>query len=350
MKLLLVPAIVLLAVGAERGFHAWRGLTPVAIDCAELARGHASSQRVLITGCDLAYREAGYLRSGGQVSDLYLPARPSGSSGPAPIVVATRSAAALEAAQASVGDGGHVPTGGAARMEEALRPVIVRSGAIAGLIRGGAIERARTRRILAGLRGPVAEDAIVVDLDGVPDFVQPGLAIGGGVLLAALALRRRREAPVDADDRDVPPPADEGLHSEPRSMTASGPTPLAAPALPRVLLLALGASAGPEAVETAPPLGARHDVIRRVCEIVPDLHTGHASRILARADSSLTLDTGDADPIATIIVDTRGEGGVALLQEILLITGWRAFVPKTGMFVTLDELKAIAALARTDSV
>jgi hypothetical protein len=52
--------------------------------------------------------------------------------------------------------------------------------------------------------------------------------------------------------------------------------------------------------------------------------------------------------VATAIVDARGEAGVALVKEILLMTGWRAFAPKTGLFVTIDELASIGALAADD--
>ena len=49
---------------------------------------------------------------------------------------------------------------------------------------------------------------------------------------------------------------------------------------------------------------------------------------------------------------TATEGGlryayelVALVKEVLLMTGWRAFAPKTGLFVSADDLEALAALA-----
>ena len=36
---------------------------------------------------------------------------------------------------------------------------------------------------------------------------------------------------------------------------------------------------------------------------------------------------------------------MALVKEVILMTGWRAFAPKTGLFVGADDLEALAALA-----
>ena len=48
------------------------------------------------------------------------------------------------------------------------------------------------------------------------------------------------------------------------------------------------------------------------------------------------------------MVVARGEAGVALVKEVLLMTGWRAFAPETGLFVSVDDLDAVAALAAED--
>jgi len=66
---------------------------------------------------------------------------------------------------------------------------------------------------------------------------------------------------------------------------------------------------------------------------------------LARPDGSLKVDLGSVDRVATVVVEAHGEAGIALVKEILLMTGWRAFAPKTGLFITTHDLEALAALA-----
>ena len=127
---------------------------------------------------------------------------------------------------------------------------------------------------------------------------------------------------------------------------APAATPKVVPAsLPRVLLLALDVSAGPEAIETAPPLGSHAEVVAILCAIIPDLAVDHLHAVLARPDGSVKIALGPDDPVATAVVDARGEAGVALVKEVLLVSGWRAFAPKTGLFVSAGDLEALAALA-----
>jgi hypothetical protein len=114
--------------------------------------------------------------------------------------------------------------------------------------------------------------------------------------------------------------------------------------LPQLLLLALDVSAGPEAIETAPPLGSRADVATILHGVIPDLVVS-ASPILIRPDGSVRIDLGSRDPVPTAVLVANGEAGVALVKEVLLMTGWRAFAPKTGLFVSIDDLDALAALA-----
>ena len=99
---------------------------------------------------------------------------------PAPLVIVTRDPAALALAQPVLGGGG----AGGAESLAVLKKVIEAARAkqaIDGLARAGMIERLRTRRILSGLTAtPVAPDALLIDLDGAPDFVRPLLALAAG--------------------------------------------------------------------------------------------------------------------------------------------------------------------------
>jgi hypothetical protein len=362
---LLVPAVALLVFAGEGIYHAARGRQQVAVACDELRRGRPSAPRMLVAGCEINYAGAGYRESGGQVEELFLPARPAGGQAvPAPIVIATRDPAAITLARSVLG-GGRVAT--SEQSLEAMRKVVAElrvSNVIDGLARTGVIERFRSRRILSGLATPIADDAVVVDLHGTPDFLLPSLALVAGTVLALFAIwpLRRDQAAADVIAPSTPRPAlpveiafsqyDPELAFDDLAEQANRPTvqPDASPksipvSLPRLLLLALDVSAGPEAIETAPPLGSRVEVVAILRGVISDLCVDQARAVLARPDGSVRVDLGGHDPVPTAVLEARGEAGVALVKEVLLMTGWRAFVPKTGLFVSADDLDALAALA-----
>ena len=182
---------------------------------------------------------------------------------------------------------------------------------------------------------------MILDVGGKPNLLPPALALAAGALLVALRFRRGDRSSSEASGDAV---------QHPEATVASPPVPAArGVAIPRLLLVDVRPDAGPEAIEHAPPLGARRDVIATICGIVPDLAIDPAGRVLRHRSGALTLDLGAEDPVATVVIDARGEGGVALTREILLMTGWRAFAPKTGLFVTAGDLAAIGELAGAGS-
>jgi len=363
--ILLVPAAALLLLAGEGIYHAVAGRRQVAVACEELRREPPPSPRVLVAGCEINYAGAGYRESGGQVEELFLPARPAGGPAvPAPIVIATRDPAAIALARSVLG-GGRIAT--SEQSVDAMRKVVAQlqvSNVIDGLVRTGVIERLRSRRILSGLAPPIADDAVVVDLRGAPDFLKPGVALVAAALLALLALwplRRGQPAadvelpvaslsplPNDIESSQYDPELafDELAEQSEASTVQPDVIPKAIPvSLPRLLLLALDVSSGPEAIETAPPLGSRAEVVAILRGVISDLAVDPSRGVLARPDGSVRVDLGRDDPIPTAVLEARGEAGVALVKEVLLMTGWRAFVPKTGLFVSADDLESLAALA-----
>jgi hypothetical protein len=367
--ILLVPAAALLVFAGEGIYYAARGRQAVAVGCDALLRDRPQSPRLLVTGCEINYAGAGYRESGGQVEELFLPARPVGGQAlPAPIVIATRDRKAIALARSAFGGGRAVTP---EQSLEAMRKVVTVlrvSPAIEGLARTGFIERLRTQRILSRLPPPIGEHALVVDLDGRPDFLRPGLALAGGMLLGLIAVwpRRRNRMVTDATSPATARPSlvdgrsnqhdpecafDEGAEREAMSRPHHVPARTAAPppavsvALPRLLLLALDVASGPEAIETAPPLGSRAEVIAILMGVIPDLAADARHLVLARPDGSVKLNLGPHDPIPTAVIEATGESGVALVKEVLLMTGWRAFSPKTGLFMSVEDLDALAALA-----
>ena len=341
--LLLVPAAALVALGGDGLGHALRSRERVTLGCGDFARARPSSHRILVTGCEIDYAAAGYRESSGVVTELLLPARPAGPRVPAPLVIATRNPAALALAQAAAVNKGAAPQQSVAGMERAAAAAGA-TGAVDGLVRSGIIERFKTRRVLSGMGG-VAADAVIIDLHEEAAAGLPLLALAAGVLLGLVALipsRATRGAPAPAGPLTPQPDAAPGA-------SAAGLAPKAATVpLPRLLLLDLAVTAGPDAIETAPPLGSRRDVVAMLTDVIPDVRVDATGRTLSRPDGSIAVDLGPGDPVATAIVDARGEAGVALVKEILLMTGWRAFAPKTGLFVTIDDLASLGALAADD--
>jgi hypothetical protein len=344
--LLLVPAVAITGLGAEGLYHALRGRDVVSLECQSLTNAKPSAHRLRVTGCEIDYAGVGF-RGGETIEELFLPARPVGRAVPAPIVIVTRNPAALALAQTVLGAGRHVP---ADRSLPLLHKAVTVAGAdraIDGLVRAGLLERLRARRIISGLTAtPVAANALLVDLEASPDFLRPLMALAGGLLVFALAFVLLRPAPT--------PPPKPRLARDPNAFNpfAVPEIPPAAPrmssvVLPRLLLLNLPVDAGPETVETAPALGTRDEVIEILSGIVPDLVVDADRRGLSRPDHSLRIDVGRASLVATAVVESRGEAGAALVKEILLMTGWRAFAPKTGLFVSGDELTVMAALAKS---
>ncbi len=311
---------------------------------------------------EIDYASSGYRESRGEIYELLLPARPRGTGATAaPIVAVIRDPSALALVQSVVG-GGRTPTPG--QSVAVMREVVTltkTSIEINGLVRAGLIEGLRSRRILSGLSTPIDARAAVVDVGATPNLLRPSLALAGGLLLALgpMILGRRSRRPVDfasgaaaefveaelVAEFLITPPA---WVSAPPATSAALPTRTAT-LLPRLLLLNLDVSDGPEAIEGAPPLGTRDDVVAILYGLIPDLQPDESERVLCRQDRSIRLDLGADDPVRTVVVEARGQAGGALVKEVLGMTGWRAFAPKTGLFVTADELDALTALAFGDA-
>lgn len=330
--------LLLVALGAEGAYRTMRDRNQAAVTCADLAAQRPTSHQLRVSGCDLDFDGAGYRGSPEALSEVFVPARAAGTTGPAHLVLASRDPAALSVAKTILAGTDAAADVAAARTS--LARMLQPSATVQGLVRSGPLERWRARRVLSGLPGRSSDDAVILDVGGKPNLLPPALALAAGALLVALGFRRASRVPREAS---LETPA------HPESAMAT-PVPAArGVAIPRLLLVDVRADAGPDAVETAPPLGARRDVVATICGVVPDLDAEPGGRVLRHRSGALSLDLGVEDPVATVVIDARGEGGVALTREILLMTGWRAFAPKTGLFVTADDLAAIGELAGAGS-
>jgi hypothetical protein len=209
-----------------------------------------------------------------------------------------------------------------------------------GYARSGVLQRLQTRRALAGLTAPLAPDFVALDLHAKPSLVIPTITAGIGLtlLLAALALRRRRPRAAVVD--------------EPIAGNSSGERALASPTprrLPAVMLLNLGPSAAVDDLENAPPLGSHQEVVERIAGILGPLSGAADRRItVERPGWSLGFDLGGDDRVWTIAVETRGsDESIAALETLSRETGWQIFVPRLGTFVEAAGLRTLEQAGHT---
>lgn len=316
------------------------------MSCDAFARGHPDALWLRLTDCELDYLGAGYNESGGRISELLFPVRAVGRprSEPAPLVAATRDPAVLALAEDTMGGSRQPDQEQYLVMMLKIVTALRASREIEGYRRAGAVHVLRTGQQLSGMTARLAEDVAVIDLHRPPDLRGPGAlaAAGTGMLLAAGLLFRRRApaAPAQAELLDA---IASKRHEKP-SMSPPHDAEASAAQDPRhsghlrgVMLLNLPPGAGPEAIEDAPPLGTRAEVADAIDAVFPMVLFGEDGRgTFARHDNLVTFDFGRDDPVATMVVDARGGTAVADVMTLLRATGWRAFAPRAGVFISED--------------
>lgn len=373
---LLVLALPFVLLGAEGLYNATRARQPATLTCEQYARGERPSLLVRITGCEIDYSGAAYRDSGGQIRELFFPARPEGRGGAATLVVATTSPAALQLAQAALGHRRQPPVEESTAMEKAAAAAGA-SGEIAGLIRSGVLQQLASRRVLSGISVPLAGNVSILDLQGQPDFVFPVLQIVGGLMLLGAGFLMGRQRPVvaepDSTDRaeilarlhrhtEALRLAEEGTAA---SASAPATPPIAKPEeradlkhrrpveepvrgravpdpLPAIMLLNVGRAASAADLESAPPLGPRREVIARLRKVLPELDVDPFGRWRRDGpDHSLQLDLGVDEIVHTVVLEAAGHAGVGAVRALVESTGWRAFVPKRGRFLDTEALEPV---------
>jgi len=308
----------LLAHGAEGLYYASRNLQLVTVACDRFMQAPPEARWLRVTGCDIDYTHPAFNGSGDRVSELFFAMRLRGATATAPasLIVATRDPRALEIAQQGVSNGSSVD-------EEAFTVAMLRvvdllraAREVDGYARNGFVERALTRRALAGFSAPLASDAVVLDLHAQPSLVRPGIeAAAGLLLLGATALRRRRKEPaaVVAPER-VPIVLERGL---PPAMLLNLQTP------------------DISQIEYAPPLGNPQEVAWRISSVLGPLAEEADGRFSVGGDGwRLGFDLGrDDETVWTVAVEARGSDvAVAALDTLARETGWCVFVPRLGTF------------------
>ena len=359
---LLLIGLVLFALGAEGLYYAAANRQQVTVTCEAFAKSPPHGRWLRVTGCEIDYLGAGYRERGGRIAEMYFPVRAAGQpeNSPAPIVARTTDADVLALAEATIG-GGRTPD--QEQFIVMMLEIVTKLRAarvIEGYANAALLSRVNAANAVAGLRSPVSPTAVIIDLHATPSFVLPAVTTAAGLLLigvffvprsrrAAVGLPPSQETAIGAAGLEAH--AGESPSRVEEEAPASGVAPVRRePALHpstrlRVMLLNLPTHAGNNAIENAPPLGGRGDVIAALTHVVAGLRfdaSGHAA--IGRADFLLALDIGATDPVYTVVVDARGGAALPILRRILEATGWRAFAAKSGAFVDADRLEDAAGV------
>ncbi len=194
------------ALGAWGGWRLDRSLSPVeARPCGEA--GALVAPRVRVTGCELRLLDATRELEAGRVVGAWVPARPPGSAGPAPLLVELRDPALLAALDAASQAAVAGPDALAAWAETAPLPLRLTAD-LHGELRRGWVRSATDRRHLAHQGEAVAPGAPVLVHGHHPSRRR---ALGALVLalstalLGALAWRHPRHAITRGSAPDRPP-------------------------------------------------------------------------------------------------------------------------------------------------
>lgn len=342
---ILVAGLLLIMFGAERLVLAATNQQQVTVSCESFYDSPPSALWLRITGCEIDYIGAGYREWRGRIVQMYFPARPVGrTADPARIVATTTDPAVLTLAEGTIG-GGRTPDQEQflvmmLKIVTALRAARV----IDGYAKASLLERITSREAIGGLSTPIAPDAIVIDLNRRPRMLGPGAATIAGVMLiglfAVLQFRRRTVTP-----RPMP--------AAPDVTTALSPPTEAAAAIMsatrlRLLLLNLAPDVGADAIEHAPPLGRRDEVIATIGRVLPGIRfdaSGEGSS--GGPDFLLTVNIGPTDPVYAVVLDARGAPALSIVKRVLEQTGWRAFAAKTGVFINAERLEEPEAVPHT---
>jgi hypothetical protein len=350
---LLVSGLLLVAFGSERLFYAATNRQQATVTCEAFAASPPQNLWLRVTGCEIDYIGAGFREWRGRIVELYFPARPAGweQTRPAPIVATTSDPDVLALAETTIGDGRTPDQEQFLVMMLKIVTALRAARVIDGYAKATLLDRLSANNALTGLSTPISPDVVVIDLNAKPPVLVPAAATLAGVALLGgfFVLRSKRRAakaraPVRTPAAAKTASAAPGVEPEHERSTYVAASRTPPPAMPpsmrlRVMLLNLPADAGPEAIEGAPPLGERSDVIALLSRIVAGLSfDAGGTGTINRREFQLTIDVGPTTPIYTVVLDARGAAALQMIKRILEQTRWRAFAARTGEFITPERL------------
>lgn len=148
-----------------------------------------------------------------------------------------------------------------------------------------------------------------------------------------LTLRSRRAAKAAA----VVTKSDGGGSMDAARITSAIPQPT--PEFRRLMLVNLPPNAALSALEQAPPLGAQAAVRSALERVLPGIKfNDHGLGQFNGADHSILMDLGVAPEVWAATIDVTGNAAPAALRRLITQTGWRAYAPRLGRFITADDV------------
>lgn len=332
---LLLVSIPLLVHGADGLYHALRSRSQVVVSCEAFARQRPSSDWVRITGCDADYLRAGYREAGGRITELLLPmtAPDAPANAPVSLIASSTDPEVLALTERAVRGPGATSQNA---FLLAMLQVVTETGAareVVGLARSP-LEMIRSRGAMKAIRAPLAEDVVVVDLGRRPGPLLPGIALVAGlealVMAVVLSMRARRSthsAPSVLSPEETPVPA---VNAAPRQT----------PEFRRLMLVNLPPNAAAAELENATPLGPQHAVRSALAQVLPGItFNDHGLGQFNHVDHTMLFDLGDDPQVWTATVDVTGDAAPEALRDLIVQTGWRAYAPRLGRFITAADLK-----------
>ena len=152
-------------------------------------------------------------------------------------------------------------------------------------------------------------------------------------LLLSIKSRRRSAADAVLAERD-----DASAEDAPAKRIASAMR-RPAPEFRRLMLVNLPPYAALSALEEAPPLGAQPAVRSALARVLPGIKfNDHGLGQFNGEDHSILMDLGAGPQVWAATVDVTGEAAPAALRRLITQTGWRAYAPRLGRFITADDL------------
>lgn len=162
--------------------------------------------------------------------------------------------------------------------------------------------------------------------------------VGAQALLVALFLsvKAKRRASGPATE---PAPTDGADSSPARARIApAAPSSLE---FRRLMLVNLPPYAALSALEDAPPLGPQPAVRNALAQVLPGItFNDHGLGQFNADDHSILMDLGVEPQVWAATIDVTGEAASKALRHLITQTGWRAYAPRLGRFITAEDLKA----------
>jgi hypothetical protein len=107
------------------------------------------------------------------------------------------------------------------------------------------------------------------------------------------------------------------------------------------MLVNLPPRAAASALEEAPPLGSQAAVRSAFSRVLPGIQFSDDG--VGQFDGpghTIRVDLGSGTEAWTATLDVTGQAAAPALKRLIIQTGWQAYAPKLGRFITAEDLKS----------